>query len=136
LLREATHRVAVEQDSPAHPSHAQRGQLRKRRRLRQAYYVHRAPDLRDEAAQRVLLPQDDREDAVYADVEVGIRAPHRFGNELFLRAGLGPGEERAEEDVDPGVDYERVVVLRRGLANRSKPLRMPVGIAEAAGGVV
>src|SRR5919106_4974832 len=53
LVLEASHRVAVQQDSPAHPGHAQLGQLGKRWRLRQAYDVHRAADLRGEAAQGV-----------------------------------------------------------------------------------
>ena len=38
-----------------------------------------------------------------------------------------------EEDVDPSVDDERVALLRRGLANRREPLRVPVGIAKAPG---
>ena len=56
LVREASHCVAVQESSPAHPGHAQRGQLGERRCLRQACDVHRAADLRDEAAQRVRLP--------------------------------------------------------------------------------
>jgi hypothetical protein len=32
-------------------------------------------------------------------------------------SAAGAGEERTEEDVDPGVDHQRVPVLRRGLAN-------------------
>jgi len=104
--------------------------------VRQAHDVHRTADLRGEAAQRVRLPQGDREHAVDAGLEVGIRAPQRFGNELLLGPGAGTGEEGTEEDVHPGVDHEPVAVVRRGLANRPEPLRVPVGIAEAAGGVV
>ena len=74
--------------------------------------------------------------AVGAGLEVGVRAPHRLWDELLLGPGSGAGEERAEEDVDPRVDHEPVAVSRRGLPNRHQPLRLPVGIAEAAGGVV
>jgi DNA-binding CsgD family transcriptional regulator len=133
---EASHRVAVQEGSPAHPGHAQRGQLGERRRLRQAYDVHRAAHLRGEAAQRVRLPQGDRVHAVDAGLEVGIRPSQRFGNELLLGPGAGTGEHGTEEDVHPGVDHERVAVRRRGLANRAEPLRVPVRIAEAADGVV
>ena len=87
-------------------------------------------------AQRVRLPQADRVDAVGAGLEVRVRALQRLGDELRLRPGAGTGEEGTEEDVDAGVDHERVVVLRRGLADRPEPLRVPVGIAEVAGGVV
>ena len=109
--------------SPAHPGHAQRGQLGERRRLRQAYDVHRAADLRGEAAQRVRLPQGDRVHAVDAGLEVGMRAPQRFGNELLLGPGAGAGEEGTEEDVDPGVDHERVAVrpTRPGEPPRATP---------------
>ena len=58
-----------------------------------------------EAAQRVRLPQGDRVHAVDAGLEVGIRAPQRFGNELLLGPGAGTGEEGTEEDVHPGVDH-------------------------------
>ena len=68
-------------------------QLGERRRLRQAYDVHRAADLRGEAAQRVPLPQGDREHAVDAGLDVGIRAPHRFGNELVLGPGPAPARK-------------------------------------------
>ena len=102
LVLEASHRVAVQQRSPAHPGHAQRGQLGERRRLRQAYDVHRAADLRDEAAQRVRLPQGDRVHAVGAGLEVGVRAPQRFGNELLLGPGAGAGEERDRGRRRPG----------------------------------
>ena len=36
LVREVSDRIAVQEGSPAHPGHAQRGQLGERRRLRQA----------------------------------------------------------------------------------------------------
>ena len=48
----------------------------------------------------------------------------------------GACEVRTEEDVDSGGDHEPVAVLRRGLAHGREPLRVPVGIAKAAGGVV
>jgi hypothetical protein len=41
-----------------------------------------------------------------------------------------------EEHVDPGVDHEPVAILRRGPANCPEPLRLPVGISEAASDVV
>lgn len=56
LVLEASHRIAVQEGCPAHPGHVERGQLRERRRLRQAYDVHRGADLGGEAAQRVRLP--------------------------------------------------------------------------------
>jgi hypothetical protein len=135
-LLEVSHRVAVEEGCPAHPGHAQRTELGERGRLRQAYDVHRAGCLRDEAAQSVRLPQPNRVYAVGAGLEVGIRAPQRFGNELALGPGARAGEEGTEEDVDPGVDNEPVALRRRGLAGRREPFRVPVGIAETAGGVV
>ena len=95
LLREASHRVAVQQRPPAHPGHAQRGQLGERRRLRQAHDVHRAADLGHEAAQRVRLPQADRVHAVGAGLEVGVRAPQRFGHEL--RPGSRGRRRRARD---------------------------------------
>ena len=136
LVPEASHRVVEQEVSPAHPCHAERGKLGERRRLRHAHDVHRAADLRHEGAQRVGLPQDDRVHAVDAGLEVGIRAPQRLGNKLLLGPGAGTGEQGTEEDVDPGVDHELVAVLRRRLAHRPEPLRVPRGIAEAAGGVV
>jgi hypothetical protein len=54
-----------------------------------------------------------------------------------LAPGLGAGQERPEEDVDAGVDDERVAVLRRGFAHRAEPLRVLAVIAEgAAAGVI
>ena len=79
--------------SPAHPGHAERGQLGERRRLRQAYDVHRTTGLRGEAAQRVDLPQGNRVHAVDAGLEVGIRTPQRFGDQLPLSPGAGTGEK-------------------------------------------
>src|ERR671937_561623 len=92
-VREASYRVAVEEVSPAHPGHSQRAKLGKRRRLRQAYHVHRAADLRYEAAQRLGLPQGDRVHAIDAGLEVGVGAPHRVRNELLLSSGARTGEE-------------------------------------------
>ena len=124
----------IQQWSPAHPGHAQRGQLGQRRRLRQAHHVHRAADRRDEGAQRIGLPQADRVHAVGAGLEVGVRASQCLGNERLLGPGAGPGEHGAEEDVDPRVDQEWVAVLRRGLAHGPEALGLPVGIAQAAAG--
>ena len=84
--------------------------------------------------QSVRLPEADRVDAIDARLDVGVRAPQRVGNESSLRAGVGTGEIRSEEGVDPGVDDERVVVVGCGLADRPKPLRVPVGIPEPPGG--
>ena len=50
--------------------------------------------------------------------------------------GPAPAKQRTEEDVDPGVDHERIAVIRSSPANRPEPLGVPVGIAKAAGGVV
>jgi hypothetical protein len=67
-------------------------ELGERWRLRQAYDVHRAADLRGEPAQRVGLPEGDRVHAVDARLEVGMRAPQRLGNELLLGSPAGTGE--------------------------------------------
>ena len=118
LLFEASHRAAVQQRpqltraTPSAASSASDGACGRRTTFTGP------PDLRDEAAQRVRLPERDRVHAVDAGLEVGIRAPQRFGNELLLGPGAGAGEEGTEEDVHPGVDHERVAVRRRGLANR------------------
>ena len=77
--------------------------------------------------QRVRLPQRDRVHAVDAGLEVGGRAPQRFGDELLLGSGAGAGEHRTEEDVDAGVDHKRVAVVRRGLANRPSHSACPSG---------
>ena len=78
----------------------------------------------------------DRVHAVGAGVEVGVRVPHRFGNELPLSHRAGSGDQGTEEDVDPGVDHEPVVVLRRGPTHRPEPLGVPVWFTKAASRVV
>ena len=84
------------------------------------------------------LPQDDRVHAVDAGLEVRVRAAHGVLNELLLAPGVCAvaGEPRAEEHVHARVDDESVALLGGGLANRPEPLRLPVGIAQPAGGVV
>jgi len=102
MFREASHRAQVQEGPPAHAGHADGGQLGERRRLRHAGDVHRAEDLRGEAAQRVRLPEGDRVHAVGAGLEVGVRAPEGLGEELLLGPRAGAGEEGTEEDVTPG----------------------------------
>ena len=113
----------------ATPSSASSARGRQRRQPQQ---VHRAAGLRHEAAERSRLPQADRVDAVRAGLEVGIRALQRLRDQPGLDLGIRAGEHGTEEDVDPRVDDERVVVVRRGLAHRPEPLGLPVGVMEGA----
>ena len=140
--------------APAHTGDAGCGQLGQWRSFRHARDVHRAADLGHEAAQRVRLPEADRVNAIDAGLQIDAGASHRFGDELRLGFGgleidagashrfgdelllTGAGKVRPEEDVNPGVDHERVAGVRRGLANRPEPFRVPVGIPQAPGGVV
>jgi hypothetical protein len=121
LLLEASHRRAVQEGSLAHSGHAQCGQLGQRRCLRQAYDVHRAADLRREVAQRVRLPQGYRKHAVDAGLEVGVRAPHRFGNELLR----GPG-------ACAGFEWMPAVVLVGALVVLMVPAFALIGLAVVA----
>jgi hypothetical protein len=56
LFLEASHRIEMQEESPAHAGYADRGQFGERRCLRQANHIHRAVDFRDEVAQRIHLP--------------------------------------------------------------------------------
>ena len=68
------HRVAVKKGSVANSCRAELGELRERRRRRDLEYVHRSSCARDEVPQRLALAQEDREDAVGAGVQVGLRS--------------------------------------------------------------
>ena len=131
-----SHRVSVQESPPTHSRYAERGEPGGRRRLRQAHDVHGPAAFGHEGAQRVCFPQEDREHAVRARLEIGVRTPHGLGYELVLGPGAGAGEEAGEEDVDPGVDDERVAAVVRFPPDGREPLRYTFRIAEAALGVV